>query len=118
MLDETSLRLNHYAGIWYWHNTHLYNFFESFQRPLSTKLVLNNRLRVPQFLELGDGEKMERVACQFCVQALELGNPVADIIAVRVALLSLALRVEDALRSESSRVHLRSKAADLCRSAS
>lgn len=67
------------------------------QSPFATRLVIDDRLRVPELGKLALGHVMERVVDDLALEVLELWYPVPNVVSVRVALLRLSDRVEDAL---------------------
>ena len=56
--------------------------------------MLHNRLRIAQLFKLVTRHRMKRIMYRLALEVLELGHPVADIVAFRVALLGLCEGVE------------------------
>ena len=71
------------------------------QCPQSSSLVINNRFRIPQFLEFVFGHIVIRIMDCFSFQVFKLGYPVSNIIAVRITFLRLSDCIEDSLRGVS-----------------
>lgn len=67
------------------------------QRPLPRHLVIDDRFRVPQFLELAPGHGTVRIVYGFSFEVLELRHPISDVVAVGIAFLRLGVGVEDPL---------------------
>jgi len=67
------------------------------QRPLPAELVINDRLRVSQLLELVPRHVVKRVMYRLALQVFQFRNPVPDVVALRIALLRLGQGVEDPL---------------------
>lgn len=73
----------------------LYPILVGMQSPFSTSLVFDDRLRISLLLGLGPGTSVVWVVNLLGTQILELRNPFADVIAIRIELLALEQRIED-----------------------
>ena len=72
------------------------------QRPFPARFMIDNRCRIAQFLELATGHIVRGVMYGFPLQVFEFWHPIANVVAVRIALFRLGQCVEDALRVSKS----------------
>lgn len=69
------------------------------QRPFPRLLVINNGRWIAQLLELARGHIVEWIVDHLALQVLELGDPIPDVIPIRITFLRLGDCVEDPLWS-------------------